>query len=86
MLLTVGSLQGSGPASSATEYLCGKSRQNLVGGELYSRVQSSQCCVRTQGLGTCLVDGQAVDFNLYATIKAGSCQQARHCHNLILFD
>ena len=76
MLLTGASLQISGPAPSNVEYLCGKTRQNLVGGELYSRVQSSQCCVRTQGLGSCLVDGQAVDFNLYATIKAGSCQQA----------
>lgn len=61
------------PASHS--YLCGQQGQIEVSGMLYAAIQASLGCLQTAGPGRCTVGNQAVDFNLYATVKAGACNQ-----------
>ena len=81
VLPTLPQSRGPIPASpSQTNYLCGEQGQVNVPGSLYTAIQSSVCCVRTAGAGTCTIGDSIVDLNLYANIKAGACNQVVSQH------
>ena len=56
-------------------YLCGEDQNREVPVALHGAVLASPSCLRAAGLAFCIVGNYQVDFNLFASIKAGDCVQ-----------
>lgn len=57
-------------------FVCKGQSNQRIPESIYSAVKSSLTCV-PDGPGSCQTSGYQVDFNIYASIKAGACIQVK---------
>ena len=65
--------QAPAPASQCDRFYCGSVGQHIIDSEQYQSVLQSSSCNMSNRQGTCLVSSGPLAFDIYGSIKSGSC-------------